>query len=153
MKEPMPVHRRDCDPGCGGCLCVCHNPTWTVTIEGNPPSINDTYAVVHHPPFCPTCRRGIPRIGKKPHVSTWQDAVAWSVKAARPKGWEPARRTRIEIAWWAERAGRDADGPLKALLDGIKVGLGCDDKGFLPSIRSMEKDAANPRTEVWISNE
>ena len=125
---------------------------WEVTIAGNQPSVNDTYTVVHHPPFCPSCRRGIPRLGKKPHVETWQDAIAWSVKSARPRGWMPARRTRIEIEWYTEQAGRDADGPLKALLDGIKVGLGCDDKGFLPSVILNEKDKLNPRTIIRLEN-
>ena len=123
-----------------------------VVIPGNPPGINDTYAIVHHPPFCPTCHRGAPRLGKKPHVETWQDSIAWLVKSARPSGWQPARRTVIEIEWYTERAGRDADGPMKALLDGIKVGLGCDDRGFLPRVLLNEKDKASPRTIVRVTN-
>jgi Holliday junction resolvase RusA-like endonuclease len=126
--------------------------SWSVTVPGNPPSVNDTYAIVYQGVRCPACGRGQPRLGKKAHVETWQDSVAWLVKSARPKGWEPARRTRISIEWWTYRAGRDADGPLKACLDGIKVGLGCDDKGFMPTITSNEKDAANPRTVLTIEN-
>jgi hypothetical protein len=122
------------------------------TVEGNPPGINDTYAVVHHPPFCPTCRRGIPRLSKKPHVETWQDAVAWHAKSARPSGWKPARRTVIEYEVYVEREGRDADGPLKALLDGVKHGLGCDDRGFLPRAMAIEKDKTHPRVIVRVTN-
>lgn len=125
---------------------------WVFTVPGNPPSLNQTYAVVHHPPFCPTCRRGVPRLGKKSHVATWQDAVAWCAKSARPSGWVPARRTIIEYALYVEREGRDADGPLKALLDGIKFGLGCDDRGFLPRAMLIEKDKANPRVVVRVRN-
>lgn len=156
MTEPLELHLRDCDDEIdsirGSCRCPCHNPTWTVTCEGNPPSINATYQIVYHGPYCPTCRRGQPTLGKKPGVSMWQDGVAWQVKAARPSGWKPARRTRIEIEWWTERAGRDADGPMKALLDAIAKGLGCDDQGFLPAVLSCEKDAKNPRTVIRVTN-
>ena len=124
-----------------------------VTIPGKPPTVNETYKVVHHPPFCKTCGRGVPRLGKESSVATWQDTVAWLTKAAKPSNWAAARRVRIVIEWWMPREGRDADGPVKALLDGIKVGLGVDDRYFLHTIRSIEVDRANPRTEAWIGNE
>ena len=94
-----------------------------------------------------------PSLAKHAGVEAWQEAVAWSTKAARPSGWMPARRTVIEIRWFTTRAGRDADNPIKALLDGIKVGLGCDDKGFLPRVMENEKDARRPRTHVTVTND
>lgn len=125
---------------------------WTFEVAGDPPSVNDTYRIVYVGTRCPACGRGPARLGKAAGVETWQEAVAWSAKSARPSGWLPARRTIIEIRWFTSRAGRDADNPIKALLDGIKVGLGCDDKGFLPRVEQNEKDARSPRTEVTIRN-
>lgn len=126
---------------------------WTVEIAGNPPTINASYKIVYMRPFCPVCNRGTARLGKAPDVEVWQTAVAFSVQAARPRGWQPSRRVRIGIEWYMIRAGRDADGPLKACLDGIKVGLGIDDRIFLPTIISNEIDRAAPRTVLTLSNE
>lgn len=125
--------------------------TWSFTVAGNPPTLNATYKVVHHPPFCPMCHRGVPRLGKNDGILEWQDAVAWTVKAARPSGWVPERRTVIEVAWWTSRP-HDADAGVKALLDGIAKGLGCDDAGFLPRVVSNEVDKANPRTVVTVTD-
>jgi hypothetical protein len=121
-------------------------------VRGNPPGINDTYAITYFGPRCPACGRGQSRMSKKSHVEVWQESVAWHAKAARPSGWTPARRTVIEYEVYVEREGRDADGPLKALLDGIKVGLGCDDRGFLARAVAIEKDKANPRVVVRVTN-
>ena len=125
---------------------------FTFAVPGNPPALNATYKIVHHPPFCPVCHRGAPRLGKHDSVETWQTAVAWIAKSARPSGWAPARRTVIEIEWYTQRP-HDADAGIKALLDGIAVGLGCDDKGFLPRVFQNETDKAAPRTVVRVTNE
>lgn len=37
-------------------------------------------------------------------------------------------------------------------MDGIAVGLGCDDKGFLPNVIKNEIDKVAPRTVVRITN-
>ena len=126
---------------------------WEFEVAGDPPSLNDTYKIAYMGQRCPACGRGQPRLMKAAGVETWQEAVAWRTKEARPSGWMPARRTIIEIRWFTTRAGRDADNPIKALLDGIKVGLGCDDKGFLPRVLQNEKDARWPRTHVVVTNE
>lgn len=128
------------------------NEAWGFTVEGNPPSLNSTYAIVYMPPYCPACHRGQPRLGKKSPVETWQELVAWRAKSARPSGWTPGRRTIIEYELYVMREGRDADGPVKALLDGIKHGLGCDDRGFLARAMLIEKDKANPRMVVRLWN-
>lgn len=112
-----------------------------VTIPGDPPRINATYKVI--------TIRGRGRLAKHSEVSTWQDGAALLVRVAKPSGWEPSRRVRIEIAWWTTRQ-RDADSGLKACLDAIATGLGINDSCFLPTIVSNEKDPARPRTEVTI---
>lgn len=116
-----------------------------VVIPGRPPSLNQTYRVV--------TIKGHGRLAKTSVAATWQDEVAWRVRQARPSNWMPGRRIRIAIRWWMNRPGRDADNPQKLLLDGIAHGLGIDDQGFLPCVRSNEVDRANPRTIVLIENE
>jgi Holliday junction resolvase RusA-like endonuclease len=117
---------------------------WSVTIPGNPPTLNSTYKVV--------TIAGHSRLAKHSAVATWQDTVAWLTRAAVPKDWSASRRVRVEITWWTART-HDADAGLKALLDGLAVGLGINDRCFLPTVVSNEVDAANPRTEVMIRNE
>lgn len=124
-----------------------------VTIPGSPGAINRAYKVVEFGARCPTCGRGKPGLAKNSGVEAWQTEVAWLSRAARPRGWLPGRRVRIVIDFWMARAGRDADGPLKPLLDGIAEGLGVDDKIFLSTVRSNEVDRLAPRTELEIINE
>jgi hypothetical protein len=125
---------------------------WTFTVSGNPPSLNATYRIVDIGKRCPCCGRGKSTLAKGDDVETWQTAVAWTVKSARPKGWEPARRTVIEVEWYTARW-HDGDAGIKALSDGIAVGLGCDDKGFLVRVIANEVDKSNPRTVVRVGNE
>jgi Holliday junction resolvase RusA-like endonuclease len=115
-----------------------------VIIEGDPPAWNHSYKI--------GWIRGHPTIVKERSVEVWQDAVAWKVRNARPSGWQPERRVRITVDWRTTRA-RDCDAGLKALLDAIAVGLGCNDRIFLATIRSNEVDKENPRTIIEIENE
>ena len=78
--------------------------------------------------------------------------VAWRTKTARPSGWTPGRRIQIDYRVWFARGGRDADGILKFLLDGIATGLGVNDSTFLFSCLSNEVDKLQPRVEVTIRN-
>ena len=96
---------------------------------------------------------GHPRIAKVPDVEAWQVEVAYRTRQARPSGWVPARRVRISYSVYYARAGRDADGILKFLLDGIATGLGVNDKNFLFTCVANEVDKDNPRVEVTITNE
>lgn len=123
------------------------------TILGVPPTVNHSYHIIYTGGRCPACGRGHARLAKAPGVETWQEAVAWQTKAARPSGWMPGRRVRISVTYWMPRAGRDAHNSAKALLDGIAHGLGVDDAGFLLHENSIEVDRANPRLEVTVSNE
>ena len=117
---------------------------WSVTIPGNPPALNSTYKVV--------TIKGRGRLAKHSEVAVWQDMVAWLTRAAKPAGWEPTRRVRVEVTWWTARK-RDADAGLKALLDALATGLDINDSCFLPTVLSNEVDKAKPRTEVTIRNE
>lgn len=120
-------------------------PDFEFTIPGVIKGTNHGYHLVYV--------AGHPRIAKLPEVEAWQIEVAYRTRQARPKGWVAARRVRIFVRVWFARAGRDADGILKFLLDGIAAGLGVNDSCFLPSVISSEVDKLAPRIEVTISNE
>lgn len=123
-----------------------------VVIPGSPGAVNRAYIVRVYGPRCAVCGRGKPGLAKAPGVENWQTEVAWRVKTARPKGWEPGRRVVIEMEFWMAREGRDADGPIKPLLDGIAEGLGVNDRIFLPRVIRNEVDHQNPRTRLEIRN-
>lgn len=122
---------------------------WSFVVPGSPPSVNSTYRIVSMRKDGMTTRR----LAKTPEAVAWQLGVALITKTARPSGWMPARRVRIDMTFWMNRAGRDADNPQKALLDGIAMGLGCNDSAFLGCVISNEVDKDHPRIEVTIRNE
>lgn len=122
---------------------------WSFIVPGPPPSINSTYKVVTMKKDGVTTRR----LAKTPEAVAWQLGVVYIVKTARPSGWLPGRRVRIDITFWMNRGGRDADNPQKALLDAIATGLGVNDSSFLPCVVSNEIDKNRPRVEVSIRNE
>ena len=117
---------------------------FTVTVPGTQPALNAAYKVVQV--------RGAMRLAKHANVEAWQVEVAFRTREARPSGWTPGRRVVISIEWWFSRRGRDSDGPLKFLRDGIATGLGCDDQIFLTRDLLVEVDKANPRTIFHIEN-
>jgi len=118
---------------------------FTFTVPGVVVGSNHGYHIVHVAGHC--------RIAKQPDVETWQIGVAYITRLARPSGWVAGRRVRIEYRVWFARAGRDADGILKFLLDAIAKGLGVNDSTFLFTCLSNEVDKTNPRVEVTIRNE
>ena len=117
---------------------------WSFVIPGTVVGTNHGYHIVHVAGHC--------RIAKLPEVETWQTEVAYRARMARPSGWMGARRIKIEYRVWFSRKGRDADGIVKFLCDGIAIGLGLNDSAFLASALSNEVDKDNPRVEVTISN-
>lgn len=124
---------------------------WSFIIPGDPVSVNQTYKIVYIGKRCSICGRGPARLAKAAGVEAWQAEVGWLAKVARPSGWEPARRTIVEVDWYTTRP-HDSDNGLKALGDGLAIGLGCNDKGFLMRAMSNEVDKAHPRTIVRIRN-
>ena len=96
---------------------------------------------------------GHPRIIKHKDVEPWQIMVARQTRLAKPSDWVPGRRVRLFIWIWFNRLGRDADGILKFLLDGVAAGLGVDDTIFLPTVVASEVDRKKPRIHLEIVSE
>lgn len=117
---------------------------WSFTIPGSVVGTNHGYHVVHVAGHC--------RIAKLPEVEAWQAEVAYRARSARPSGWVATRRVRIEYKVWFNRRGRDADGIVKFLCDGVAIGLGLNDNSFLACAISNEVDKDSPRIEVTIRN-
>ena len=115
--------------------------SWTVTIPGAPPSTNHMYVPI----------RG--RWGgktKAPGVAEYQTAVRLLVQNARPSGWMPTDQLPIRFDFFLKRDA-DCDNLLKALIDGIAVGLEIDDRRVLPCVRSKTYGkGVEPRTVVEI---
>lgn len=114
-----------------------------VIVPGVAPTLNSSYKVA-----------GVGqsrRIYKDSSVSVWQEAVAWEIKAVRPRGWTPARRVLVTIEWYMPRK-RDCDAGVKACLDAVAVGLGVDDSCFLLSVPVNEIDKDRPRTVITVEN-
>jgi Holliday junction resolvase RusA-like endonuclease len=119
--------------------------SWAFRVTADVSGVNHGYHIVWV--------RGAPRIAKKAEVTAWQLEVAYRTKEARPSGWTPGRRVRVSYAVWFRRAGRDADGIVKFLVDGIAAGLGINDRIVLATAVSVETDKEDPRVEVTISDE
>lgn len=127
----------------GGLWSTPLSEAWTVTIAGPAPALNSSYH--------PVVVNGKLRLAKHSAVSVWQDAVAWQVKAARPRGWEPGPKIMVTIEWYSSRK-RDSDAGVKACLDAVAVGLGVDDARFLHCVPVNEVDKVSPRTVIRLEN-
>lgn len=142
--------------------------SWSVTIPGQPPSVNELRSHI---------------VGKN-YRPAWSDAfyayrneVCTLVQIAKPRDWRPPEyRPKlgegmlvIEIALELDRD-MDADNILKPLLDGVKYGLGTmvvyarksgnprvapiyDDSGFLPRFLSKKTGVKKPQVHLTIVSE
>lgn len=117
-------------------------PSFAFTVPGSVPGVNHSYKIVYI--------AGHARLAKHAEVEAWQTEVAYRARMARPRGWVPTRRVQIDIEVWFNREGRDGDGIVKALLDGIASGLEVNDKCFLHCVKTVEVDRINPRVQVEI---
>lgn len=122
--------------------------SFTVILPGQPPSGNHMYE----------------GYGKNRHktsdVSAYQEAVAWLVKAAMPRGWRPGPDVVIEFRLLLNRA-VDATNVMKVIEDGIGEAL-CDgdrppmccrrfDDRFLCRAMSRVTGVKQPYVEITIS--
>jgi Holliday junction resolvase RusA-like endonuclease len=93
-------------------------------------SVNDRYD-----------RRGRPRL--RPQVEAWQEELGWRAKIQLSQRGEAipenaALVVDIEMRFPDDGKVRDADNYLKAIFDGLEMGLGVNDSRFIPYVRSVE---------------
>lgn len=78
------------------------------------------------------------RVILKPAVKAWMDALAWEIKNQRVDArgvlteYAPDQNFNIAVDYYLMAQGGDADNYLKSIWDGVKLGLGVDDKHFRP---------------------
>jgi len=94
----------------------------------------------------------VSRLGKADGVEAYQTGVTYITKTAKPTGWVPGRQIRLRYQFYLNRE-VDCDNALKAINDAIALGLGVNDKIFLPCVTSkvIDKKAA-PCVVVELEN-
>jgi len=121
---------------------------WLLIIPGEPPSVNHSYHVV----------RGSRRLAKNPEVEAYQTVVTWATRAHVKEFAWTGGYIRLRYRFFLDRS-KDVDNMLKALNDAIALGLGVNDRWFLPCVDSIalrseqEKDKKAlfaPHVEVAI---
>lgn len=131
---------------------VQSGPAWTVTLPGEPPSVNSSYK--------PGKRTGTRADGstytyativKRERVAEWQMQMVMVVRSARPSNWRPPFQAVVEIRYWFGKD-RDADNPQKAILDVLASATGVNDMAFLPRVMAKHLGAhpRDRRTELVI---
>lgn len=134
---------------------------WLIRIPGQPPSVNHLYKVATKTAKdkygnTVTWNDGKPKtyrsMVKNDGVQTYQDAVTWYTKAARPDKWEPSERIRLRY-WFHLKRDIDCDNALKAMNDAIAHALGINDKAFLPAVEAKWTGEKEPFVIVEITNE
>jgi hypothetical protein len=124
--------------------------SWRMTLPGPPPTVNHSYKIVRVP------RKGggglVSRLGKADGIEAYQTGVTYITKVAKPTGWEPGRQIRLRYQFFLNRE-IDCDNALKAINDAIALGLGVNDRIFLPCVESkiVDKRAA-PCVVVEVEN-
>jgi Holliday junction resolvase RusA-like endonuclease len=120
---------------------------WPVVILGQPASGNENEIQRGY-------RRGkdggnVPysRIAKNAHVKAYIDGAIPVIRTARPSGWIPPERIRVDYRLYLSRD-MDFDNVMKVVNDALKVALEVDDTRFYPTAISKEIDMRHPR--VWL---
>jgi Holliday junction resolvase RusA-like endonuclease len=131
--------------------------TFTVTIEGQPPSVNHSYRPIKKPmrdsfgqPIYSEEGRQVVRIGlaKNQKVTDYQQLVVWRTQAAKPSGWRHAGGwIHISYQFYLTRK-MDCDNAMKALNDAMAMALGVDDFWFLPCVISKSVNSKEPARVV-----
>lgn len=112
-------------------------------VPGQPPSTNHIYVRV---------RGQWNKMAKAPGVESYQQDVALLARNARPSGFHASGQVRICFDWYLSRDA-DCDNLMKATLDGVALGLGMNDRLFLPCARSKTVGVKDPHTFIEVSDD
>jgi hypothetical protein len=121
--------------------------SWSVTLPGQPPTLNKLYQ-----PVWRTANDGrrYMGVGKNEDAKRWHDDMQGPIRTACPSGWRPKAYVQLRIRLFLTHD-IDADNVLKVLSDAIQTATGVNDRAFLPCVESKEvvpfKDA---RVEVTL---
>lgn len=125
-----------------------------VLVPGQPPSVNHTHVNAFLDRADGTQAR---KRVKGARAAEYIKLVWGSVLEMKPRGWtappyEPKEgKGMIVINIWLFLRGEvDADNTLKCLMDGVKLGLGVDDKRFLPRFQHKSTGNRQARVELEI---
>jgi hypothetical protein len=126
---------------------------FSVTIEGQPPSMNHSYRPIKKPmrdsfgqPILSAEGRQVVRIGlaKKQNVTDYQQLAVWRTRAAKPSGWQhDGGWIRLTYRFYLTRR-MDCDNAMKALNDALAMALNVDDFWFLPCVTSKTVNSKQP---------
>ena len=120
---------------------------WSVSVPGQPPSVNHGYRIVKQ-----FRKGGVPfrTIALTPEVTAYKEYAYLIVKTTKPTGWKPGERIRLRYRLFLGNR-QDADNSLKFLNDAIASALGVNDDIFLPCVISKEVvPAKEARVEITI---
>ena len=105
---------------------------WKAVLIGQPPSLNDLYAIGYR--YASDGRR-YKGIQKNPAAQLYQDGAVLQIRTQRPARWKPPEKGLIRIRIWLFLSHDiDADNSLKVLCDAVEDALGINDNRFLPGI-------------------
>ena len=100
---------------------------WTVTIWGQPPSVNDIYHVVWRYDGKGRKYKGI---GKTEKATQYQQDAQLQMQSARPSGWHPTGFIRLTYRFYLHNDA-DCDNLKKLLHDALQGATGVNDTWFL----------------------
>lgn len=89
-------------------------------------------------------------MAKAPGVEAYQVGITLLVRTTKPSGPPPAGQIRVRY-WLRLKHDIDADNTMKIINDALAVGLGVDDRVFLPCVH--EKSTGHLRPEVAVEIE
>lgn len=119
-----------------------------VTIPGQPPSLNHNYRIIRIKHRDGTSHQ---QLGKVKDVETYQLIVTSLVRRALPTDYKPVAGRQIRVRYrFFLRRDADCDNMLKAINDALAIGLGVNDKQFLPCVESKITGYSDPHTEIEI---
>lgn len=123
---------------------------WSVTLPGQPPTLNKLYQPVYRKSRDGRTYQGI---GKNPDARTYHAEMAMLIRNAKPSQWKPAAFVRLTFRLFLSHD-IDADNVLKVLSDAFQTGTGINDSWFLPTIECKQLvDLAHARVEVDVTEE